>query len=261
MRGIIFFDYDGTLADEREKIFSPTRATREAIAAVQAVGYGCVLATGRAKCYIPDTKINFDGFVTSNGAYAEYRGQEIFNRLIDKELLAEVMEELDKREIFYTLENQDICYTSRNNSDSFEETVRIFGLDREKFVMLPENMEPRANKLFVSFKNDGQFVEISNLFKGRLEINKHRTGHSADADIFGMSKAEGASAIAKAFGLCKQQLYAFGDGVNDRQLFRLVGHGIAMEQHSPALDGISEFVTCSVKNEGIAEGMKRLGLL
>ncbi len=261
MRGIIFFDYDGTLADEREKIFSPTDTTKKAVAAVQAAGYGCVLATGRAKCYVPDTGINFDGFVTSNGAYAEYGGREIFNSRIERNLLDEIMRELDKRGIFYALENQDVCYTSRKDSDTFEETVRLFKLDRTKFIMLPEDEEPRANKLFVSFKNDDQFNEISELFCGRLEINKHRTGSSADVDIFGMSKAEGASAMAKDLGLKREQLYAFGDGVNDRQLFRLVGHGIAMKYHSPALDEVSEFVTASVKDEGIAIGLKRLGLI
>ena len=70
-RGIVFFDYDGTLADKKEGIYLPTKTTIEAIKRLRENKYLTVLATGRALCYVPDMGIDFGGYVTSNGAYAE----------------------------------------------------------------------------------------------------------------------------------------------------------------------------------------------
>ena len=38
-KGIVFFDYDGTLTDENEKIFTPTEKTKKAIDALNENGY------------------------------------------------------------------------------------------------------------------------------------------------------------------------------------------------------------------------------
>lgn len=261
MRGLVFFDYDGTLADERERIFTPTEATKEAIKNLQSKGFGCVLATGRAKCYVPYTGIDFDGFVTSNGAYSEFRGQEIFNRRMDKRLLNEAIEVMDKLDVYYALENQDICYTKAGYNQVFEDSISIFGIERNKFVTISGDDDIRANKMFVSFKSSEQLEELKEIFKEKLSIAKHRTGNSADVDLFGMSKAIGAGAMIDAMGIDADNVYAFGDGVNDYQLLKIVGHGIAMQKHAPELDEVASFVTESVKNEGIVKGLERLGLI
>ena len=59
-KGAVFFDFDGTLVDEREELFEPTDATKDSIERLKRGGYMTCLATGRARCYVPKTSIDFD---------------------------------------------------------------------------------------------------------------------------------------------------------------------------------------------------------
>ena len=90
IKGLVLYDYDGTLVDERDQIYVPTQATRKAISKLQDLGYLCVLATGRALSYIPNgaKDLHLDGYVTSNGAHVTIHGKVIFDDVFsDEELL------------------------------------------------------------------------------------------------------------------------------------------------------------------------------
>ncbi len=51
--------------------------------------------------------------------------------------------------------------------------------------------------------------------------------------------------------------YAFGDGVNDSEMFRMVGHGIAMGNAVEQLKQIAEENTLSVHEDGVADYIRR----
>ena len=72
VKGLVLYDYDGTLVDERDAIYVPSNITKKTISRLQDMGYLCVLATGRALSYIPSgaKDLHLDGYVTCNGAYA-----------------------------------------------------------------------------------------------------------------------------------------------------------------------------------------------
>ena len=68
VKGLVLYDYDGTLVDERDEIYVPTQLTKVAISRLQDLGYLCVLATGRALSYIPNgaKDLHLDGFLMRN---------------------------------------------------------------------------------------------------------------------------------------------------------------------------------------------------
>lgn len=86
IKGLVLYDYDGTLVDERDGIYEVTAKTRKAISLLQDSGYLCVLATGRALSYIPQEakNLHLDGYVTCNGAYATIHGKEIHKVIFDE---------------------------------------------------------------------------------------------------------------------------------------------------------------------------------
>ena len=75
-KGVLFFDYDGTLTDKNEKIFFPTEKTRSAIKLLQKKGYIACLATGRSLVYVPQIEIDFDCMITNNGGYTFYKNKD-----------------------------------------------------------------------------------------------------------------------------------------------------------------------------------------
>lgn len=53
--------------------------------------------------------------------------------------------------------------------------------------------------------------------------------------------------------------YAFGDGLNDLEMIRFVGTGVAMGNAVPELKAAADFVTKPVDEEGISWAVKRTG--
>lgn len=259
--GIVFFDYDGTLVDESRRIYRPTAATLRAVEELKNNGYLVVLATGRAKCYVPETGIDWDGMITSNGACAEINGARVYNRLVSDELVDELVEKADIIGYKYVLENQEICYTNGLDNEHFLNTLRFFDISREHFHPVSEAKKLTANKMFLTYEQPEVFEKLENEFAGRFIFGQHRHNLSCDVDVAGNSKGIGISEIAAKAGVDMKYTYAFGDSINDYEMLENVAHGIAMGEHRDELLRVCEFVTDTVDNDGIAKGLARLGLI
>lgn len=260
-RGIVFFDYDGTLADEKEGIYLPTKTTIEAIKRLRENKYLTVLATGRALCYVPDMGIDFGGYVTSNGAYAEIEKKEVFQHFIGQNDLQYLITTLEEMGLYYSLENQKRCYAKDKNATIFKNMIDNFKIPQQVFDKLDINNLPKTSKLLVAYNNLNEHETLKKACEGKYEITMHRKYPSADIQPVKINKAVGAAKIAECLHINKENIYAFGDGTNDYQLFEIVGHPIAMGYHADMLDNICEFITDTVANEGIYKGLVRFGLI
>ncbi|MGN0162260.1 MAG: HAD-IIB family hydrolase [Candidatus Ornithomonoglobus sp.] len=258
---IIFFDFDGTLVDEKAEIYRPTQITIASIEKLRKNGHLAVLATGRAKSYIPDTGIKLDGIIASNGAYAEINGKVVYNYLVPDEYTREIVERADEMEYIYVLENQDICYTNGFYNDDFIHILEFFDISRTNFRPVSEAEKLRANKMFLTCKNEAAFKRLCEVFDGKFIFGMHRGGQSCDCDPVGNNKGRGIAAIAAAAGVDISETFAFGDSINDYEMLENVAHGIAMGDHRPELDAVCEFVTGTVSEEGVTTALEKLGLV
>lgn len=260
-KGIVFFDFDGTLVDECAKIYRPTPTTIETTKKLKENGYLVMLATGRAKCYVPETGIDFDGMVTSNGAYAELNGRVIYNNIVKKEHIKELVDSAEELEYVYVLENQDLCFTNGFNNKHFIESLKFFDINEKNFRPIEEIGELRANKMFLTYERDDVFDVICKKFEGKFILGKHRSNMSCDCDPVGNTKGCGIRKIADFAGISMEQTYAVGDSVNDYDMLKNVAHGIAMGEHRKILDDVCDYVTDTVANEGITKAMAYYGLI
>ncbi len=258
-KGAAFFDVDGTLVDERLGIFTPTERVKKAIESLKDKGFLIGLATGRARCYVPDTGIDFDCYVSCNGAAAEIGGKEIFNDYIEYTELKKVLDYLAKEGIHYALETPQICYYEKTAQKEIYEMIDVFKIDRNCFIPY-EGGEVKINKLLISFKNMEQYDKISRDFAGEYDIMRHHRNLSADIRKKKISKAVGIERVIEYTGVDIKDTYAFGDDFNDTEMLGAVGHGIAMTPHAESLDEVAEYITCGVGGDGIYMGLKHYGL-
>ena len=68
----------------------------------------------------------------------------------------------------------------------------------------------------------------------------------------GFKKGTGVQYMYERLGIPKENTYAFGDGINDIEMFELVGHGIAMGNAIDELKAVAEAVTDDVTDNGVA---------
>ena len=260
-KGILFFDYDGTLSDETQRIYFPTETTKNTLSQLQKNGYKIVLATGRAKSYAPDTGINFDGYCLSNGAYAEIDGKTVFESYIDESLIYPLIEEFERKNLFYSLENQECCYALDIKNPVFLAMLDNFNISHNIFTKLDKSKLPKVSKLLVSFNDMEELKYFRSRFSDTFVFDLHRKFLSSDVTQKGLNKATGAKAIAESLGINRDKIYAFGDGTNDYDMLKFAGHGVAMGYHDPLLDEVCEIVTDTVKNEGITKAIKKYNLI
>lgn len=255
-KGAVFFDYDGTLTDENEGIFTPTDKTCETLSLLRRNGYLTFLATGRMKPCTTLVSGKFSGLVTCNGAYVEVDGECIKNTVIDSQLQAEAIRFMEENNICYALETQTGAYTNGLENKHFISMLEHFNLAKSIYSPIPKDRKVSANKMSVTYESEADMKKLADKFRGRLVVSPHRFFLSADLDAENVTKADGIVAVMNHFGIPKEHIYAVGDGSNDLEMIKTAGHGIAMGNHSPMLDGNAEFYTKSVKEEGITYALR-----
>ena len=63
--------------------------------------------------------------------------------------------------------------------------------------------------------------------------------------------------LYQKIGVDNIDTYAFGDGINDCEMFDLVGHGIAMGNAVDALKSMAEYITDDVDHQGIVKAFQK----
>lgn len=260
-QGAVFLDFDGTLVDEQKKIYTPTETTCQALKQLQERGYLVGLATGRSKCYVPQTPIDFDCYITTNGAYAQVDGQAVCNHFIEEEELTRLFSYFDQEDIAYVAESQDHCYVSNMESRRYLSLMELFHIDTTHYHPLSSRQGEPINKLMVMYHERNEVDKLKARFGDRYEITSHRDVNSSDMGKRGINKGVGIQAVIQALGLELENTYAFGDGENDYDMLRQAGHGIAMGRHVTMLEDVAEFITATVSEEGIFQGLRHFGLV
>ncbi len=260
-KGAVFFDYDGTLTDENAGISMPTECTRGAIRKLRENGYLAVLATGRAASYVYDTGIEFDGMSTSNGTYGVVAGEVVFDFPIEAEALARLTARMDELGVNYGIDNPEVCYTPDIDEVRFRTWINTFDIKVSSFRSIDPENPPVGYKLCALFDSYDQIEQLRAEFGEEFEFACQRVFKYADVNIRRYNKASGVREICRHFGLSPENTYAFGDGANDLEMLRCVGHGIAMGHHAPELEECAEYITKSVSEEGIEWGLRHYGLI
>jgi Cof subfamily protein (haloacid dehalogenase superfamily) len=87
--------------------------------------------------------------------------------------------------------------------------------------------------------------------------------HDDALDILptGGSKAKGIEAFVKKMRMKPENVYAFGDALNDIEMLQTAGTGIAMGNGLNEAKKAADFVTKSVDEDGIYHGLKHFGLI
>ncbi|MNJ71697.1 putative bifunctional phosphatase/peptidyl-prolyl cis-trans isomerase [compost metagenome] len=87
--------------------------------------------------------------------------------------------------------------------------------------------------------------------------------HPFSLDVLpgGGSKANGIAQLIGRLGFTPEEAYAFGDNLNDVEMLRYVGHSVAMGNAPDSVKQIAQYVTTDVDQDGIANGLRMVGLL
>lgn len=263
IKGIVFFDVDGTLIDCKNRICDPTEKTKEGIKKLQEAGYLTVLATGRPKSFITKGIIDLglDGYITSNGTYIELNNEVILNDEVKSDKLKEILNICQKSEIGFLLEGQSKSYIGDFKKPYAKKLISSFSLPIENITDQWNEDNISVSKMVVVDNKQDNFKEFFQKFDGEFVFMQHPGQNSYDMYRKNYTKAYGIEYLINKLGFDKKKTYAFGDGENDIEMFQTVKYGIAMGDSHERLLPHAYKNTENVHNDGIYKALIALKLI
>jgi Cof subfamily protein (haloacid dehalogenase superfamily) len=231
---------------------------REAVHAIKDSGVHVVISTGRAIPGVLDAARNLrldDGIaVGSNGAVVHtYSPVEVVHTVTfdASEAVRRVLEHIP--DALVAVEEVGTGYRISAPFPEWEidGTVTIQTVD--ELVA-----EPVTRVIIRAPEHDVE--EFGRLVHG-LGLNEvnYNIGYTAWLDIApdGVSKASGLEVVCERLGVDRADVLAVGDGMNDYEMLRWAGRGVAMGQGSDELKAVADDVTGTVLEDGLATELRR----
>lgn len=264
-KGAVFFDVDGTLIDWTKKIHVPTKATKKAIEKLKENGYLAILATGRPKNCIDEgiLDLGLDGYILSNGAYAEIDNKVLFNEPLDNNELKVLLDFLEENNVVYMLEGQEYNYVLDMKNNKILDLIREANLNINNFKTEWDKDTVKVSKIIAVAYDEKSFDIVVDRFKkeGYAFMSNLSNGGLFEIYKAKYTKGYGVEHLLKLLDIDKDNAYAFGDGENDIEMFQSVKYGIAMGGYHKRLEPYAYDFTEDVENEGIEKALIRLGII
>ncbi|WP_416147926.1 Cof-type HAD-IIB family hydrolase [Salipaludibacillus sp. HK11] len=254
---LIFFDIDGTLLDHEKEL---PASTEEAIEKLKQAGHHVAIATGRGPFMFPDLrkKLGISTYVSFNGQYVVLDEQPIHKTVLDKKELIRLTEEAVKTDhpvVFMDHKDMKANIPFHDHIQSSMGSLMYGHPDYDPSYL--DGRDIYQSLLFCTAEEEMKYVkEFANAFDF---IRWHE--FSMDVLPKGGSKAEGIEAIVTKLAMKKEDVYVFGDGPNDIEMLEFTPNSVAMGNAVPAAKEAASFVSKDVDDDGIAYGLKHMGLL
>ena len=252
---IVFLDIDGTLTNSKKEV---TKKSKEAIKRIVSKGIKVVLVTGRNVPYAIDvSKKAFASpiVISSNGAEIyDYENKELlYGDRIPNKKIKEVYEFCNDNKIKVIFNTIDSVYANKymidyNNRD-YKEIINKNELN--KLVVI---------QITFQLANSKEIIQCKDLInKLDLKINYLPDGfsddklNSLDVNNQEVSKGVAIKYLLKLFGIKKEESLCIGDYINDKDMFKVCGYKVAMMNATLDIKEISDFITLSNDDNGVAE--------
>lgn len=253
-QAVVFFDLDGTLMRD-DKSVAPSSV--QAIQQLKANQVLPVIATGRNVFEVRQIMraTGIDSIVSANGSYVAYQGHYLSAHEIDKDLLVDMTHFANQRHhalAYYN--NAGFALTHQNaltvdNFETLKQTARVepdfYRHQHVNFLLTFDPNEP---------------AEYRQRYRGRLAFVRNNP-RALDTMMWGVSKAVGIHDILTKAGLTNVPTYAFGDQLNDLEMFKAVQTPIAMGNGNPRVKRLAAYVTADNMHDGIRQGLRHFDLI
>lgn len=270
---IIFLDVDGTLVGFKDGIQTTPQSAINAVQQARKNGHLIYLCTGRSKAELDDKlmKIGFDGVIGAGGGFVESEGKMIFHKTLPSKDVNIILDYFNKHHVAYYLESNSGLYA---NEDYINHMIQDFygGVKPEgenEFLAL---MQPFQNADLddinkISFISEElSFDEIHDYFHDEYHLVKaswtdDTSKTYGEISNLGINKATAIHFLLDHLGLDIKDTYAFGDSMNDVEMFQCVNTSIAMGNSLHDVKEFANFITKDLYDDGIEFGMKNFNLI
>ncbi|MGM7635991.1 Cof-type HAD-IIB family hydrolase [Bacillus sp. Hm123] len=256
MTKIVFFDIDGTLLNHEKQL--PAR-TKEAVKLLQQKGIYTAIATGRAPFMFEALRkeLDIESFISFNGQYVVFEGEAVYLNPLHIDPLRKLVAQAEEKEHPLVFMNESTMRSSHPEHTHIETSFRSLNFPHPKAQLDFYQQNDLYQTLL--FCNEEDEMNYREQFPEFTFIRWHP--YSLDIVPVGGSKAVGIEKMLERLPFELEDVYAFGDGLNDIEMLQAVGTGVAMGNAHPIVKEQANMVTADVADDGIFLALEKLGLI
>lgn len=259
---LIVTDMDGTLLNEVHEI---SDENKHALKKASEKGIKVAIATGR----IYESTIKYarelsieTPIICCNGALIkEENGNVIYERKIEDYMCNNIIDLLEKHNIYYQCFTDDTIFTPYINewlrkyqmqedlnikiieSDNIKDSIK--GSNILKFLIIENDLELLSNieRELKSIED----IELTKSFFDNIEIMRK-----------GVNKGSAVESLAEYLGIDKSEVITFGDNHNDLSMITYAGMGVAMGNAEEIVKENANYITCKNSENGVAKALEKI---
>lgn len=254
----LFLDIDGTILDTKHEI---PKSTKEAVYQLQEQGFHVVIATGRPAhdtTPIAD-ELNINSYISFCGGYGVLKGEELFQKPFEEQTVDFLISNSQLFSHDLLLSNIEQNLASNLHSPLFYSYTNEFGMH---YAPLDSKNPPKVILGGTLLLEKAEEIELYQ-FPKYFTYTKGNSNdiHAYEITLPSVNKGSAVKEFIEKLGIHREQTIAFGDGLNDKEMLSFVGVGVAMGNGHRDLHQYANFTTTSVDDDGIWNGLVKLGLV
>ena len=249
-------DLDGTLLQPNHLV---SDYTIKAIKKLIDKNVDFVIATGRGKQGVQHilNQLKMDVYLICNNGANIYNkeGKIIFEGIIPPEISSNILKTIKENDLFYSAFREEIFYRDKDDKASYS-SRKLF---KEQVIQNLDNC-PDLNKIIVTNDNPEVIIKINDILREKYDSLVEITISQPtcmDISPKGCTKGTALKQLAQIFKVTTQDFMAFGDGENDLEMLRAVGHPVIVANAQDIVK--KEFSTMTESNidNGVAKYLER----
>lgn len=259
MKGIVSFDMDMTLLDHADY-----EIPESALRALERLRehYYIVIATGRDldSQYSAGLKekVNPDAVIHLNGTKITVGDTMIYEHCMDRELVHRLLD--------FAKENDFAMGITTGADDYFinpeyvvRHDMRRWGMSERNFQDPEKLYDMKIRTLCYIGEESGAKLVEQKFPEVKLPLFSSKEG--ADVIERSASKAEGLKRLCAYYQIPVSRTVAFGDSMNDYEIIKEAGIGVAMGNSIEELKQAADYVTSSIREDGVWNACVHLHLI
>ena len=260
-RSLIFLDLDMTLWDHELLI------PKSAVFAVEKTvekGNLVFINTGRSRGnthYENLEALPISGMLCACGGHIELQGKILKETLVPWETVQKALRIFKEEHMPVVVEGRDAHFLHREDFHNDPYVINLWSrLGPYAHTLSELTVNDAVNKFSCDITKMTDFERVQSILSDDFDFINHN-GIVVEIIPKGISKSKGIMDLLSFTGDDPENVYAFGDGMNDLEVLESVTHSIAMGNAAPLIKEKAAYVTTDIHEDGIKNAFLHFGLI
>lgn len=287
MYKLVAIDLDGTMLNQYGIV---TENTKKVIKETMEKGVEIIIASGRPIDSIKTIAKEIGSekyFIAGNGAliYDIQKEEIIYDKFLPKQKILEIIKICEENSISYnvytdqtilaTALKHNVLYYQKENLKKEESKQTKISIVENMYEYVKNKKDEKFLKMTICDESQTVFrsiirklrriegievLDVSHMSRKTIKQGTEEVTveyYYTEITMKNVDKWEALEYLIQKLNITKEEVIAIGDNVNDKQMIKEAGLGVAMEGSTPEITQIANYVTMSNNEEGVAKVLEK----